>query len=159
MQSPTQRSLIPHDNLVQALASDGADESFHKTDFARGIAAQWALPPFLYLESCRRSPFRRWRLDRAAHIAAPPPRETLLASAACSTPAWGIPSPRSAPPGVAHAIARRRRIGPGRSPSARRKNQWLWSVQADSVRKFAKSRKAVCGDDANTCLPWIAPRQ
>src|SRR5438445_2563713 len=89
MQSPTQRSLIPHDNLVQALASDGADESFHKTDFARGIAAQWALPPFPYLESCRRSPFRRWRLDRAAHIAARGPRETLPASAAWSTPAWG----------------------------------------------------------------------
>src|SRR5205807_4205151 len=68
-----------------------------QTDFARGIAAQWALPPFPYLESCRRSPFRRWRLDRAAHIAARGPRETLPASAAWSTPAWGIPSPRSAP--------------------------------------------------------------
>ncbi len=31
----------------------------------------------------------------------------------------GVPSPRSAPPGVAHAIAPRRRTGPGRSPSAR----------------------------------------
>src|SRR5207302_1725201 len=137
MQSPTQRSLIPHDNLVQALASDGADESFHKTDFARGIAAQWALPPFLYLESCRRSPFRRWRLDRAAHIAAPPPRETLPASAAWSTPAWGIPSPRSAPPGVAHAIARRRRVGPGRSPSARRKNRWPPSAPDDTTARVA----------------------
>src|SRR5437660_12811661 len=97
MQSPTQRSLIPHDNLVQALASDGADESFHKTEFARGIAAQWALPPFLYLESCRRNRSRRSPLDRAAHIAAPPPSETLSASSACSTSPSSTPSPPSPP--------------------------------------------------------------
>src|SRR5713101_5930066 len=30
LQSPTQRSLIPDDNVVQALASDGAHESFYK---------------------------------------------------------------------------------------------------------------------------------
>jgi hypothetical protein len=30
MQYSTQRSLIPHDNVVQALASDGAHQPFRK---------------------------------------------------------------------------------------------------------------------------------
>jgi hypothetical protein len=55
-------------------------------------------------------------MDFAKGIAVP---LALPASAAWFTPAWVVPSPRSAPPGVAPAMARRRRIGPDRSPSAR----------------------------------------
>jgi len=36
LQSTTQRPLIPHDNVVQALASDGAHESFQKRILPRG---------------------------------------------------------------------------------------------------------------------------
>src|SRR5205807_8991806 len=36
LQSTTQRSLIPHDHVVQALASDGAHESFRKRILPRG---------------------------------------------------------------------------------------------------------------------------
>src|SRR5437016_8641829 len=57
---------------------------------------------------------RRSHLDRAPDIWVLGPRETPPASAAWSTPGWGVRSPGSAPHAVAHATGRRRQTAPER---------------------------------------------
>src|SRR5437588_6562350 len=95
--------------------------------FCQGDRGAVSTPPFPYLGSWRRSLFRRLHLDRGADISVPGPRETLLASAAWSTPGWGVRSPRSAPHGVDHGRARGRQTEPGRSPSVRGNSRVLRS--------------------------------
>jgi hypothetical protein len=111
-----QRSLIPHDHVVQALASDGAHQPLRKGILPGGSRCS---KHFLdsHIVGHGREVCSVDGMSIAQHISGclvPVP-----ASAAWSTPAWDVPSPRSALPGVAHATARQRRTGPGRWPLAR----------------------------------------
>ena len=119
LHSSTQRSAVPHQDVVQAFASDGAHQPFRKGILPRGLRRGKHFLHSPLLESWRRSLFRRWHLDREAHSAAPAPKETLPSAAAWSIPAWGTPPLRSAPPCVEHVTARRRQTELGTSRLAR----------------------------------------
>src|SRR4029077_8139263 len=89
LQSPTQRSLIPHDNLIQALASDGAHESFHKRILPGGSRRG---EHFLYshISGDVGEVSSVNGVSIAQHVSCRlVPRDTLPASAAESTPRWG----------------------------------------------------------------------
>ena len=155
VQSSSQRSLVPHDHVVKTLATDRAPQSFHKWILPRGSRCRKHFPhshisghggEVSSVDGISIAQHKSWRLVPGK-------------SAVWSTPLWDVPSPRSAAPGVAHALARRRRTGPGRSPSARRKNRWPRSTPDDSSGRFAKSGKAVCGVEANIWPLGIAPPQ
>src|ERR1700733_7994616 len=104
-----------------------------------GIAVRYAPPPSLssWLASHR----RRSHLGRAEDICTRGPRGTLPASAASSTPGWGVRSPGSAAHDAEHATTPRRQTEPERSPSAPGRSRSRPSVPPDWSRRFARSGK------------------